>query len=171
MTQDAQAGSLDVVGAVVDRISDPAIAGFVAGSVIEERGATERLAQAFETLVPEIDRKRQLLALAEEQVAQSSVGQEETFEQLWDRVEKMLTTYSDQSYVSDEYARELSTSRSRAVDVEKTKDDPPERITAWLGTVSDAALRDLDLQLLVDLLTVESDPSRWRDMAGTRRPA
>jgi hypothetical protein len=167
MTQDAQAGSLDVVGAVVDRISDPAIAGFVAGSVIEERGASDRLAQAFETLVPELDRKRQLLALAEERVAQSPVGQEETFEELWDRVEKMLTTYSDESYVSDDYARELSATRSRAVDVEKTSDDPPERMAAWLVTVSDAALRDLDLQLLVDLLAVESDPSRWRDVADT----
>jgi hypothetical protein len=167
MTQDAQAGSLDVVGAVVDRISDPAIAGFVAGSVIDEHGATDRLAQAFETLVPEIDRKRQLLALAEEQVAQSPVGKEETFEELWDRVEKMLTTYSDQSYVSEDYARELSTTRSRAIDVEKTGDDPPERIAGWIGTVSDGALRELDLQLLLDLLTVESDPARWRDVADT----
>jgi hypothetical protein len=165
MTQDAQAGPLDVVGAVVDRISDPAIAGFVADSVIDEHGPTDRLAQAFEALVPEGDRKRQLLALAEEQVAQSPLGREETFEELWERVEKMLTTYSDQSYVSDDYARELSVSRARAVDIEKTQDDPPERIAAWMSTVSDAALRDLDMQLLVDLLAVETDPARWRDVA------
>lgn len=165
MTGEAKAGSLDVVGAVVDRISDPAIAGFVADNVIEDRGATDRLAQAFETLVPEIERKRQLLALAEEQVAQSPLGREETFEELWDRVEKMLTTYSDKRYVSDEYARELSMSRGRAVDVEKTSDDPPERIAAWIGTVSDAAIRELDLHLLTDLLAVESDPARWRDVA------
>jgi hypothetical protein len=165
MTGEAQAGTLDVVGAVVDRISDPAIAGFVADNVIEERGATERLAEAFETLVPETDRKRQLLALAGEQVAQSPLGREETFEELWNRVEKMLTTYSDKRYVSDDYARELSMMRGRAVDVEKTGDDPPERLAAWVGTVSDAALRDLDLQLLIDLLTIETDPARWRDVA------
>lgn len=165
MTGEAKVGSLDVVGAVVDRISDPAIAGFVAENVIEERGATERLAQAFETLVPEYERKRQLLALAGEQVAQSPLGREETFEELWERVEKMLTTYSDKRYVSDDYARELSLSRSRAVDVEKTADDPPDRIAGWVGTVSDAAIRDLDLQLLMDLLAVETDPARWRDVA------
>ncbi len=167
MTQEAQAGPLDVVGAVVDRMSDPAIAGFVAGSVIEEHGASERLAQAFETLVPDVDRKRQLLALAEEQVAQSPIGREETFEELWDRVEKMLTTYSDESFVSEDYGRELSGSRSRAVEVEKASDDPPERIAAWMGSVSDAAMRDLDLQLLEDLLAVEQDPARWRDLADT----
>jgi HEAT repeat protein len=165
MTGEAKVGTLDVVGAVVDRISDPAIAGFVADNVIEDRGATERLAQAFETLVPDTERKQQLLALAEEQVAQSPLGREETFEELWQRVEKMLTTYSDKRYVSDEYARELSMSRGRAVDVEKTADDPPDRIASWLGTVSDAAIRDLDLQLLTDLLNVETDPARWRDVA------
>jgi hypothetical protein len=167
MTADAHAGSLDVVGAVVDRISDPAIAGFVAENVIEERGATDRLAQAFETLVPEIDRQRQLLALAEEQVAQTPLGREETFEELWERVEKMLTSYSDRKFVSEDYARELSASRSRAVDVERTSDDPPERVAGWVSTVSDAALRDLDLQLLLDLLAVEKDPARWRDVADT----
>jgi hypothetical protein len=56
-------------------------------------------------------------------------------------------------------------SRGRAVDVEKTADDPPERIALWTGTVSDAAIRDLDLQLLTDLLAVEIDPARWRDVA------
>lgn len=165
MTSDAQAGSLDVVGAVVDRISDPAIAGFVADNVIDEHGASDRLAQAFETLVPELERKRQLLALAEQQVAQSPLGKEETFDELWDRVEKMLTTYSDQKYVSDDYAKELSGARGRAMDVEKTSDDPPERVAGWIATVSDAALRDLDLQLLQDLLAIEPDPARWRDVA------
>ncbi len=165
MTSEAQAGSLDVVGAVVDRISDPAIAGFVADNVIGERGATERLAQAFQTLVPEMDRKRQLLALAEQQVSQSALGKEETFDELWGRVEKMLTTYSDDKFVSEEYGKELSGTRSRAVDVEKTSDDPPERVSGWLATVSDAALRDLDQQLLQDLLAVEQDPARWRDVA------
>jgi len=56
-------------------------------------------------------------------------------------------------------------SRGRAVDVEKTSDDPPERVAGWVGTVSDAAIRDLDLQLLTDLLVVETDPGRWRDVA------
>ncbi|HXH05744.1 MAG TPA: hypothetical protein VNI83_04050, partial [Vicinamibacterales bacterium] len=166
-TPAAQAGSLDVVHAVVDRISDPAIASFVADAVVEDHGATERLAYAFEALVPEIDRKRQLLSLAEEQVEQSPLGQEESFEELWRRVEQMLLSYRDQSYVPDEYARQLSAARTRALDVEQTSDDPPERIAAWVATVSDAALRQLDAQLLADLLAVERDAARWRDVAET----
>jgi hypothetical protein len=77
----------------------------------------------------------------------------------------MLTSYSDKTFVSDEYGRELSSARAQAVDVERTSDDPPERVAAWLATVSDAALRGLDDQLLLDLLAIEADPLRWRDVA------
>jgi hypothetical protein len=69
--------------------------------------------------------------------------------------------------VSEDYARELSTARARAIEVEAIGDDPPERIAAWVATVNDTGLRNLDLQLLVDLLTIEQDASRWRDVADT----
>jgi hypothetical protein len=77
----------------------------------------------------------------------------------------MMSSYSDASYVSDDYARELSSAQANPVDVERTTDDPPERITAWLSTVGDSALRQLDHQLLLDLLTIEVEPLRWRDIA------
>jgi hypothetical protein len=79
----------------------------------------------------------------------------------------MLTSYSDEQYVSEQYGRELSNARTRAVEVEAISDDPPERIAQWLGTVGDASLRSLDHQLLLDLLAIEGDPARWRDIAET----
>jgi hypothetical protein len=166
-TPEAMAGSIDVVGALVDRMEDSAIAQFVASSVIASRGPTERLAEAFEALVPDLDRQRLLLSLAEQHVASSDLGRTDSFEQIWSNVESMLTSYSDESYVSAEYARELSRARGRAVDVEKSADDPPERVSAWVATVSDAAIRGLDAQLLQDLLTVEQDDAKWRDVAET----
>ena len=57
--------------------------------------------------------------------------------------------------------------RTRPVEVEAISDDPPERIAQWLGTVGDASLRSLDHQLLLDLLAIEADPARWRDIAET----
>src|SRR5438093_1590383 len=132
--------------ATLDRMSDAAVAHFVSSSVIQERGASERLAQAFQTLVPNNDRQRQLLALAEQDVAASPLGQEAMFADLWTRVETMLTSYSDASFVTDAYARELSNARTRATEVEATNDDPPERIGAWVATVNDSALRSLDQQ-------------------------
>jgi hypothetical protein len=79
----------------------------------------------------------------------------------------MLTSYSDARYVSEEYARELLHARTQPIDVDRTSDDPPGRIAWWLATVSDAALRGLDRSLLADLLTIEADPLRWRDLAET----
>jgi hypothetical protein len=164
---EAMAGNVDVVSAMVHRMSDGAVAQFVSNSVIAERGPTDRLAQAFHALVPDADRQRQLLALAEPDVAASDLGHEAAFQDLWQKVEAMLTSYSDEKFVSDAYARELSGARARAMDVEATSDDPPDRIAGWLGTVTDAELRTLDALLLIDLLRIEEDAARWRDVAET----
>ena len=149
-------------------MTDASVSQFVSGSVIAEGGPTDRLAQAFQALAPDPERQRKLLALAETEVAASELGNDaDGFADLWKRVESLLTSYSDKSWVSDEYGRELSSARAQAVDVERISDDPPERISGWLATVNDAALRQLDTDLLVDLLVIEKDPLRWRDVADT----
>ena len=164
----AMAGNINVVNGVVESMKDEAIAGFVANTLVQERGATERLAHAFQSLVPEYSRQRQLLALVRQEVAESELAaDDQSFGELWKRVEGILTSYTDERYVSGDYARELSHARTQPTDVERTSDDPPERVAAWLGTVSDAALRNLDHDLLTDLLRIESDPLRWRDVADT----
>ena len=76
----------------------------------------------------------------------------------------MLTPYSDEKFVSDAYARELTGARRRRVEVEGVSDDPPERVAAWLGTWRRRALRALDLTLLLDLLRIEEDGDRWREL-------
>ena len=162
---EAMVGEVDVARAVIDRMDDQALSHFVAGSIIKERGATERLAHAFQALAPDGERQRQLLSLAKEEVAAEGAG--EGLEALWKRVEGMLTSYSDEQFVSEQYGRELSNARTRPIEVEAVSDDPPERITQWLGTVGDASLRSLDHQLLLDLLAIEVDAPRWRDIAET----
>ena len=164
---EAMAGPVNVVNSLVEHIPDGPAASFVASHVVAERGATERLAHAFQNLVPDFNRQRQLLALAREEAERSDLGQDESFPELWGRVEGMLTSYSDARYVSEDYARELSHARTQPIGVEGTGDDPPERIATWLATVSDAALRNLDRDLLTDLLHIEMDPLRWRDVADT----
>jgi HEAT repeat protein len=150
---------------VVERMGDDTIASFVANSVVNERGATDRLAQAFEALVPELERKERLLDLAKDEAAQSTLGSESGFDNLWESAASMLTSYSDESYVSNEYARELSGAKGHAIDVERVSDDPPERVQVWLSTVSDPALRQLDQDLLLDLLRIEEDPAKWEAIA------
>jgi hypothetical protein len=150
---------------VLERMNDETIASFVANSVAADHGATERLAHAFEALVPEAERKEELLELAEGKARATELGREATFDDLWHSAANMLTSYSDKKYVSDEYGRELSFARTRAVDVERVSDDPPERVQQWLATIADVAVRELDAQLLIDLLRIEDDPIRWSALA------
>jgi hypothetical protein len=76
----------------------------------------------------------------------------------------MLHSYSDESFVSEEYARELSSARTQALDVERASDDPPERIGLWVSSVGPVELRALDLRLLLDLLVIEADVGKWADV-------
>ena len=160
------AGSADearVMDAIVSRMTDRTIAHFVSKNVIASNGTpTDRLVEAFQTLVRDPDDRHRLLNLAHEDAAASPFGQTEGFETVWNHVaEKLLTSYSDATFVSEEYARELSGARTKAVDVEQASDDPPERLAVWVDSVAASALRSLDLHLLLDLLRLEQDNERW----------
>jgi hypothetical protein len=160
-----QAEQSDVAAAVVDRMGDNTIASFVARNIARENGASERLAQALQLLVPDIDRKERLIDLAEQEAKDGALGQQIGFGELWESAANMLASYSDETFVSAEYGRELSSAQKQALDIQRVSDDPPDRIKAWLDTVADDAIRTLDLQLLLDLLKVEDDPDAWRDTA------
>ena len=154
----------DVAAAVVDRIGDNTIASFVAGNVIRDGGASERLARALQLLVPDVHRKERLIGIARKEAEDSPLGQKADFQQFWESAARMLASYSDESYVTADYARELSIAQ-RQMDVERVSDDPPERVREWVATVSDQAIRTLDFSLLLDLLRVEDEPSNWKDAA------
>jgi hypothetical protein len=154
----------DLVLHVASRMTDATLGGFVANGVIAQGGATTRLAQAFQALVPDDDRRPGLLEIAQAQVAESPLGQSEGFVDMWKNAAEMLTSYSDKQFVSEEYARELSGARTQALEVERVSDDPPERIGSWVTSVGAAAVRANDLRLLLYLLTIETDPDRRKSV-------
>jgi hypothetical protein len=146
-------------------MSDETKAAFVARNVIEAPTSTDRLAVAFQALVKEEEDRERLLALAHKDVADSPLGNTDGFEGVWDHVaQRLLTSYSDKSYVSEEYGQELSGAKRRAIDLEQVNDDPPERVSAWLSTIDTSVLRMLDLTLMLDLLRIETIDEQWGDM-------
>ena len=154
-----------VMDAVFSHMPDRAIAGFVSRNVIADGTPTDRLAQAFQALVNDTNERERLLTMAKDDVAASPLGSTDGFDGVWSHVaQKLLTSYSDKNYISEPYARELSSARAHAIDVEKVSDDPPERITGWLTTVSTTAVRTLDISLLLDLLRIEETDSRWGEL-------
>jgi hypothetical protein len=161
-----RADDAQLASGILNRMTDASVASFVARSVTAERGATARLAHAFEALVPDPSKKASLLEQAREEAQAGELGQEPQFEHMWaDATKTMLTTYSDEGFVSAEYARELTAARTQAIEVERLADDPPDRISGWLATVNDTAIRALDLQITVDLLAIEHDDAAWGSVA------
>lgn len=167
LSEGAEPTGIDLPGEVRARLTDETIAEFVAQSVSRDQGATDRLAQAFQTLVPEPDRRGQLVDMAHAELERMPIGKQAAFPDLWKTAGKLLTGYSDSSFVSAEYARELSTARAHAIEVERTSDDPPERISTWLATVNAQEVRRLDQQLLLDLLRIETRADAWLTVLGT----
>jgi HEAT repeat protein len=166
-TPAAMVDSEDAVRTVTDRMASADVATFVSDSIVAEQGASHRLAEAFQALVPDLDERRQLVSLVGRKMAESPFGQTQAFPDIWKHAETLLTSYSDEEFVHDEYAHELNRARTQAIEVENVSDDPEERIAVWLATIDDTALRSLDLQLLLDLLALERDAFRWRDIAET----
>jgi len=160
-----ESGETPLAATVISQMGDDIVASFVANSVVAEHGASERLALAFEALVPENERKERLLDVAKETAAQSPLGGEAGFENLWQGAAQLLMSYSDKPFVSAEYGRELSGTRLQATEVERLSDDPEDRIKGWHETVSDEAIRSLDLALIQDLLRLEDEPTAWQTIA------
>ncbi len=145
---------------IVGRMSDGSVAGFVARNAIAPGAPIERLAQAFQALVPDGDRRERLVGMARDTaiIAGESGG---GFEAKWQQVaERLLSEYSDEQYVSNQYAGELTDAPVQAIQVEQMNEDPPERLAAWLATVAPGEIRRLDVTLILDLLRIEDDPAR-----------
>ena len=166
-TPAAMVGEQDAVRTVTDRMAPADVVSFVFDSIVAEQGASHRLAEAFQALVPDLDERRQLVSLVGRQMGESPFGQTDAYPDIWKHAETLLTSYSDEQFVHDQDANELNRAKTQAIEVEHVSDDPEDRVASWLATIDDPALRPLDLQLLLDLLALERDAFRWRDIADT----
>jgi len=157
-TRDSGDEAADAGGAaaVLERIDDEGRARFVASAIVAEGSATARLCEAFAALVPSEDRRR-VAARAADVLPDAAPPAD--VPRLRREIDLLVTSYDDRPFVGRDYARELTLARGRAEDLETAKPDPPERVETWLATVSDSALRSLDLQVLVDLLAIDGQPA------------
>ncbi|MFN7980170.1 MAG: HEAT repeat domain-containing protein [Vicinamibacterales bacterium] len=160
--ENGQPEGIDLAFELRQRADESIVAKFVAASVARDRAATARLAQAFQSLVPDPTQRERVLDLAGANAQAGPMGREPNFSDLWKQAADILSSYTDEKYISEDYARDLSQARIVAVEMDKIGDDPAERIAAWVATVSDEQVRRLDQQVLGDLIVVESRPDEWR---------
>ena len=157
-----QPEGIDLAFELRQRADETIVSKFVAASVARDRAATARLAQAFQSLVPDHSQRERVLDLAGAAAQAGPLGREPNFSDLWKQAADILSSYTDEKFISDDYARDLSQARLVAVEMDRIGDDPPERVAAWVATVSDEQVRRLDQQVLGDLIVVESRPEEWR---------
>ena len=70
-------------------------------------------------------------------------------------------SYSDAKFVSEGYARELTTAQTQAVDVETDRRRSAGADSGLARDVGDEKVRALDQQLLLDLLKIETRADAW----------
>ena len=134
--------------------------------VISGDTSTDRLAQAFQTLVRDEGEQQRVLAHGERRrrglAARKHRGLRVGLEQ---RRGKAADVVFDEPFVSDAYGKELSGARTKAIEVEGVSDDPPERIGAWLEHDCDhRRCAPSTSTLMIDLLRIEQDEDRWREL-------
>jgi len=150
---------------LAQRIQDGTIADMVATEVRGGRGTTPALGDAFCGLAPDPSRRATILNLSRRQHERLDGVTDAADAARWQQSEEFLLTYSDERFVSEAYGTELDHIGARAVDLEQDHTDPASRIAHWAHTVDDAAVRLLDAQVLVDLMLLQADVHRWRELA------
>ena len=129
--RDDESNDSEVVAAVLDHMDDEDVAHFVAASVVAERGATARLAHAFQALVPDTDRRRRLRRSRKRKPRLARWRATGLFDDLFGKVEshgQLLLGY--QLRLGRLRAGSCGRPRPGPVDVEQAADDPPERVGA-----------------------------------------
>jgi hypothetical protein len=157
---------MDLARELQARLTDDMIGKFLVDNIVKDRGASTRLATAFQTLVPDAGKQQEILAAAAAQAA-AMFPDDPQLESVWTSSTEMLMSYSDAKFVSEGYARELTLAQSQAMDVDKIGDDPPARIRAWLATIGEEEVRGLDQRLVLDLLKIEKRPEAWSGVLDT----
>lgn len=157
---------LDLSAELRGRLSNEMVVRFLVDNVAKDRGASNRLATAFHTLVPDATRQGDIMAAAAAQ-AKARFGGDSELEDVWAHSSQMLMSYTDEKFVSETYSRELTSAQAQAMDVEKIGDDPPVRIRAWLATLNPEEIRALDQRVTLDLLTIEKRPEAWAGVVDT----
>jgi hypothetical protein len=134
-TADAMVGRVDVVSALVERMSNSTVSTLLSRIMGEAGTASAGLADLFTRLVSDGDRRRVIVQGAHDVTLADNVVEQ------WAELERNLEAYSDPQFVSDEYSNELHSLQIRADRVARDAAGPPELRAAWARWSSSVASR------------------------------
>ena len=143
--------------AMISRIAaafdEDKVAELLATALGRDGKATVRLAQVFDTLAPDEDRKRRVLSTTRSLLGEQEFGKSSQFRTVWSSMETLLLSYDETPYVSDAYRAALEGIGARG-DLLADRTLPPE-LSQWLHTLEQDNIRSLSVTLVTDLLRIE----------------
>ncbi|MEP6914932.1 MAG: HEAT repeat domain-containing protein [Acidobacteriota bacterium] len=143
-------------------LDDFTVAQLLATTLAIEGLASDRLAGVFDTIAADPARQRRVLTLTRTLLTETSFGQTDQFETLWTSMQELLLTYNERPFVSAQYKNGLDQAGARG---DAMAGDVPADLLALIETLSQDSVRRLSVTLLVDLLRLESDPTRAPGLA------
>jgi hypothetical protein len=160
---DDPAEGVKVVEGMSAAFDDEKVAQLLATALATEGQATDRLAEAFEAIVPDAERKRRVLTMARSQLSETDFGRSRQFKAIWSSIEQLLLSYNETPFVSDSYRSALAGAGGRAATVAAR--DLPEELPEWMDSLGLDNMRRLSVTLIVDLLKLERDQARAAEIA------
>jgi hypothetical protein len=165
--QDAPDEAQPMMAALRGTFDEHQVATLLARALAKAGDATSRLSQMLDTMVPDQDRRRRVLRLADKLLTERDFGSKRPITDIRNSLGELLLKYDESSYISNTYSNSMDCSNERAVEM-AARDLPPE-LNEWLATLGHDSVRQTSGQLLIDLLNLEITKGRAAELAGDMR--
>jgi HEAT repeat protein len=152
-----------IVSTIAAAFDDDKVAQLLATALSRDGRATARLAQVFDTIAPDEDRKRRVLTMARSMLNERDFGKSGQLSAVWSSMETLLLSYDDTPFVSASYQASLDGAAARG-DLLAGRELPPE-LPEWVESLGQDNVRSLSVMLITDLLRIEENAERATEIA------
>lgn len=142
---------------------DDTVARLLATALARDGRASARLAQVFDTIAPDVERKQRVLTMTRTFLSELDFGKGGQFKAAWATMEGLLLNYDESPYVSTNYQAALAGADARA-EMLADRNLPPE-LPEWIETLGQDNVRTLSVLLITDLLRIEEHADRAAEIA------
>src|SRR5204863_4991368 len=162
-SDDDPKATTQIVKGLASAFDDTKVAQLLATALAIDGQASDRLATIFNTIAPDEERKERVMTLTRTLLSETDFGKAGQFQTLWSSMEELLVSYNDKPYVSEQYRSALDGVGGRAERM-ATVELPPE-LPDWMSSLGQESVRALSVQMLIDLMSIETDAKRAGEIA------
>jgi HEAT repeat protein len=157
-SEDDPADTVQVVRGLGAAFDDAKVAHLLAMALAADGQASSKLAEVFDTIAPDPERKRRVLTMARTMLSEGAFGQTKQFKAIWSSMEELLISYNEKPFVAQTYRNQLDGAAERGETAGRK--DLPEEMPEWVETLGQQNVRKLSVVLIIDLLKLERDEVR-----------